>query len=72
MNTIYSVLKEAADESAIEAGKEADEYVRLIAIGAPSHAEPHATRGQKLLTRAHAIEQALAELPREVAERGIE
>jgi len=70
--TIYSVLKEAACESAIEAGKEADEYVRLISIGAPDFAEPHAIRGQKLLTRAHAIEQALAELPREVAERGIE
>lgn len=70
--TIYSVLKEAADECATEAGKEADEYVRLISIGAVTFAEPHAIRGQKLLTRAHAIEQALAELPREVAERGIE
>lgn len=70
--TIYQVLKEAADECQADAIKEADEYVRLISIGAPSHAEPHAIRGQKLLTRAHAIEQVLAELPREFAERGIE
>lgn len=70
--TIYAVLKEAADESAIEAAKEADEYVRLISIGAASFADQHAIRGQKLITRAHAIEQALAELPREVAERSVE
>ena len=70
--TIYGVLKADAEEHKEAALALADKYIRLIDLGAPSKASEIELDGYRHMRTAHAIEQALAELPREVAEREVE
>lgn len=72
MATIYETIKIAADNYEAQSLELAAKACRLLALGARGHASNAKQSAYDHARTARALNAALAELPREVAERVIE